>query len=78
VSSSPLFQRRHYEWLARFMREQLASVSDDAPHRSSSRLMVKMLANELSRANSNFDTDRFLRACCDTVADKNAILGRAA
>jgi hypothetical protein len=48
--STPLFTRRHYEWLAAFAREELSSATALA------------LTNALDHDNANFNRDRFLKA----------------
>lgn len=50
-----LFQKRHYEWLARFADANLSEQQ------------CRKLAEELARDNSRFDRGKFL-AACDVLA----------
>lgn len=45
----PLFEKRHFEWLADFARDQLLPEQ------------MKYLADRLKSTNSNFKYDKFLR-----------------
>jgi hypothetical protein len=57
-----LFEKRHYEWLARFAGQHL---TDEQSHK---------LASALYRDNSNCDVPKFIRACdrCREFAHKPA------
>ncbi len=61
----PLFQRRHYEWLAEFA----GCVLDEQ--------QWGLLATRLAEADPNFKTERFLDACDKArIRDRETFLDR--
>ncbi len=76
MASAPLFSKRHYEWLARHLRDELSSCEVTSQYHQSMYFTIRHLAQQLQRDNPRFDSERFIIACCDSVADRNALLGR--
>ena len=79
-----MFAKRHYEAVAARLRH--AKVLIDEAYKNAETWDYKEadiwdtcceeLASMFARDNGRFDRERFLLACCDTVADRNRLLGR--
>lgn len=54
-----MFNKRHYEFLARWLNEASLTLYSETDHR----LVAHSLADWLALDNSRFDRDRFLVAC---------------
>ena len=56
-----MFQHRHYEFLASWLRSQLANANSSAQHYH--KCYAHDLAHRLADDNSRFNRERFLTAC---------------
>jgi hypothetical protein len=54
-----MFSKRHYEWLAQWISNELPDACTEAERV----LVARHLALELEKHNPNFNRERFLKAC---------------
>ncbi len=78
-----MFAKRHYEAIAARLRNAKVLINECAIIKREQEIIdttwdtcCEELATLFERDNSRFDRDRFLLACCDTVQDKNRLVGR--